>query len=375
MNGAINKPDVFVERHGTPNRGAFDWAEPQINEDGTRTYFRPDKREPGQDRLGPGLLIVASVLLVVLAVGMGVVSFHAQYAYIFAEKGDHTAAWIEALGLDIGAVIFAVLGLALARLGRPAIVPRALNLACVAGSVTMNVFSAHLDEWSSIVVWAMPAVLYALTSDQLISVMRRQMIGKDEGSPIKAARGLLLWTLRLIFGPVTTLKGFRSWVLTLPASPGGAHDHPEPAGVCGDHDSRVTNETITGRDQPPITVERVSADNRPIADHVSAISPRSPLTDQAPITDHAHVSPLKLVSAAHRDRRAATAPITDHVSADHPITDHANVTPINQLDEAIKLVSTDHGISGRVIGERLGVSEATGRRLKGRALKVIGERS
>jgi hypothetical protein len=374
----------FDERHGPGNRG-FDWESTgRADDTGREIKF---VRSDGKSKIGPAFLIVAGVLLAVLAVGMGVVSFHAQFAYVLAEKGDRTAAFLEALGLDIGAVIFALLGLALAMLGRPAVVPRMLNLACVAGSLTMNVFSAHLDSWTSIFVWAMPALLYALASDQLIAVLRRQMIGKDEGSPLKAARGLLLWTLRLIFGPVTTVKGFRAWVLTLPSSPGPGeiHDHPEPAGVGGDHYSRGISGAITGHDQadqPPITVERVSAitDHRerravtaPITDHRSPISPRSAdhraVTDQPPITDHAHVSALR------REHRAVTVPITDHVSAAQPITDHASVTPINQLDEVIGLVSADHAITGRVIGERLGVSEATGRRLKGRALKAIGERS
>ena len=68
---------------------------------------------------------------------------------------------LEALGLDTGAVIFALLGLAHARMGRPARIERALNIACALGSMTMNLLSADLGSPRSVAVYVLPAVLYA----------------------------------------------------------------------------------------------------------------------------------------------------------------------------------------------------------------------
>lgn len=246
MNGAIDKPGTFSKRHGTANGGAepFDWeATGRTDPSGREIKLL---RRDGKPRLGPAMLIGSGVLLLVLAVGMGYVSYKAQFTYIDAQKHDRTAATLEALGLDTAAVIFALVALALAMLGRAAITERGLNLACVAGSLVMNTLSADLGSPASIFVWSMPAMLYAAGSDRLIAAVRRQMLGKDEGSPLKAARGLLLWTLRLIFGPITTIKGFRAWVLTLPTGPA--------------HESKILPTEQSREQVPTVLAERVPAE-------------------------------------------------------------------------------------------------------------------
>ncbi|MFC4906609.1 hypothetical protein [Actinomadura gamaensis] len=176
------------------------------------------------DRAGGRLLAVASVLLLLLATAQGYVSYRAQYSFVHAQKHEHAASLLEALGLDAAAVIFALLALAQARLGRPAVAERALNLACVLGSLCMNALSADPGSAKSVAAWVMPAALYAAASDRLIAVVRqRALAGRDadQSSPLAAARGMALWLLRFGMAPGSTTRGFRAWVLDeAPVAPG-----------------------------------------------------------------------------------------------------------------------------------------------------------
>jgi hypothetical protein len=177
---------------------------------------------------GAGLLAAASGLLFLLAAAQGYVSFRAQYTFVDHAKHAHVPSVLEAIGLDTGAVIFALLALSLARRGRRGSVERVLNVACALGSMTMNLLAANLTSPRSITVWVLPSALYALASDRLIAVVRRWVLTSDpgaqiaqEGSAWRAFGGLALWILRLIFDAPGTLSGFRRWVLTVaPVAPG-----------------------------------------------------------------------------------------------------------------------------------------------------------
>lgn len=177
---------------------------------------------------GGGLLAIASCLLLLLAAAQGYVSFRAQYAFVDHAKRSHVPSILEALGLDTGAVIFALLALSLARRGRRGTVERILNVTCALGSLTMNLLAADLSSPRSVTVWVMPSALYALASDRLIAVVRRWVLSNDpgaqaadEGSAWRAFGGLLLWMLRLILDAPGTLAGFRHWVLAVaPVAPG-----------------------------------------------------------------------------------------------------------------------------------------------------------
>jgi hypothetical protein len=105
-----------------------------------------------------------------------------------------------------------------------------LNVAAVATSVTMNVLAAG-HGWRDLAVWAMPPVAYALASDTAIGVVRAWTIARqkalnvaladDEATPLAILGGLLLWLLRLGIAPVSTLAGFRAWVVEeCPVAPG-----------------------------------------------------------------------------------------------------------------------------------------------------------
>lgn len=182
---------------------------------------------PPHDK-GTWLLIVASCLLLLLAAAQGYVSFRAQYAFVDHAKRAHVPSMLEALGLDTGAVIFAMLALALASRGRRATAERVLNVACALGSLTMNLLAADLASPRSVTVWVLPSALYALTSDRLIAVVRRWVHTSqplvrtaEGGSAWRALSGLVLWVLRLIFDARGTVAGFRRWVLVVaPVAPG-----------------------------------------------------------------------------------------------------------------------------------------------------------
>jgi hypothetical protein len=107
---------------------------------------------------GGALLAAASCLLLLLAAAQGYVSFRAQYAFVDHAKRAHIPSVLEAVGLDTGAVIFALLALSLARRGRPGTVERVLNVACALGSLTMNLLAANLTSPRSITVWVLPSV-------------------------------------------------------------------------------------------------------------------------------------------------------------------------------------------------------------------------
>ncbi len=176
---------------------------------------RRHRHEPGAYRRDPAHR--GGVLLLLLAAAQGYVSFRAQYTFIDHAKRAHVPSMLEALGLDTGAVIFALLALSLARRGRRGTVERVLNVACALGSMVMNLLAADLTSPRSVTVWVMPSVLYALASDRLIAVVRRWVRSSAPGSPARpgefglagSRRRLVLW-LADGLASLRTALGFRS---------------------------------------------------------------------------------------------------------------------------------------------------------------------
>src|SRR5260370_6345440 len=80
----------------------------------------------------------AMTALAILAVAAAAVSWEAQYVLVRAVKHDTIVAALEAGIPDVGALIFAALGIALALHGKRAIRARSLNVACVGISLAMN---------------------------------------------------------------------------------------------------------------------------------------------------------------------------------------------------------------------------------------------
>ena len=196
---------------------------------------QPPRAVPGRDQSGLWLRN-AAVGLCVLAAAAAVVSFTAQYRMVYAARHLAVAAGLEAAIPDAAALVFACLGVALALHGRRAIRARTLNLASVSASVFMNAIAAA-PGWRNLAVWVMPPVAYALVSDTLIGVVRAWVIarhqnldsplGSDAATPLAALGGLILWLLRVGVAPISTLAGFRAWVLEkCPTAPGRRAPRP-----------------------------------------------------------------------------------------------------------------------------------------------------
>ena len=186
-----------------------------------------------KDRSGLWLRHAAAGLCV-LAAAAAAVSFTAQYRMVQATRHLPVVAALEAAIPDAAALVFACLGIALAVHGRRALRARALNLASVAASVFMNAIAAA-PGWRNLAIWAMPPVAYALASDTLIAVVRTRHqqltapLAGDAATPLAILGGLILWLLRLTLAPVSTLAGFRAWVLEqCPVAPGRRAARPAP---------------------------------------------------------------------------------------------------------------------------------------------------
>jgi hypothetical protein len=197
-----------------------------------------------------------------LAAAAAAVSFTAQFRMVNATRHLPVIAALEASIPDAAALVFACLGIALALHGRRALRARALNLASVAASVFMNAIAAA-PGWRDLAIWIMPPIAYALASDTLIGVIRTQAIARhrlaaafndDTATPLAALGGLILWLLRLILAPASTLAGFRTWVLEeCPVAPGRrAPSTPGPPAlpsrpVPSKYGAKVPSQTKTAR--------------------------------------------------------------------------------------------------------------------------------
>jgi hypothetical protein len=168
--------------------------------------------------------------LAVLAAAAAVVSFQAQYQMVAGYKHAPVIAAVQAGIPDAAALVFASLGIALALHGRRALRARALNVAAVATSVAMNALAAA-PGWRAVAVWVLPPVAYALASDTLIGVVRAwaiagqrqagERLAGEDATPLTVLGGLVLWLLRLVAAPGSTLAGFRAWVVQeCPLAPG-----------------------------------------------------------------------------------------------------------------------------------------------------------
>ena len=182
----------------------------------------------------------AAAGLCVLAAAAAAVSFTAQYRMVEATRHLPAVAALEAAIPDAAALVFACLGIALALHGRRALRARALNLASVAASVFMNAIAAA-PGWRNLTIWAMPPIAYALASDTLIAVVRTRHqqltapLAADAATPLAILGGLILWLLRLTLAPVSTLAGFRAWVLEqCPVAPGRRAARPAAAPSAAD---------------------------------------------------------------------------------------------------------------------------------------------
>ena len=132
-------------------------------------------------RPGARLIWAAAAGLAMLALATFYVSFRAQYAFMYAVKHQDLPALIEALIADVASV-------------------------------------------RSVAVYVMPPAVFAVCTDQVVSVVRRFGLGISEDSAwavlgrsvVAAARlaGIIvLYSLRLVLAPAKTAGGLRKMVL------------------------------------------------------------------------------------------------------------------------------------------------------------------
>ncbi len=246
-----------------------------VPDTGKPTGDRPRWSASGRDHSGLWLRNAATGLCL-LAAAAAVVSVTAQYRMVDATRRLAVVAGLEAAIPDTAALVFACLGIALALHGRRAIRARVLNVVSVGTSVFMNAIAAA-PGWRNLAIWAMPPIAYALASDTLIGVVRtrRQHLaaaGAGEAStPLAILGGLILWLLRLALAPVSTLAGFRAWVLAeCPVAPGRRATPPpapDPPGPDGETVPRKATKTarflslVAERNGPlaSISLDRIAA--------------------------------------------------------------------------------------------------------------------
>jgi hypothetical protein len=184
---------------------------------------------------GSRLIAVATVCLALLGAGLLAVSFAAQRQYVLAARHESWPSIIEALSLDIAMLIFALLGLGLAKKGLSGRTERTAVILCAVGSAFMNYLAADVASPRSVAAYVMPPLLLALAADRVIAVVRRWVLGQDvnEGSAWRTVGlglvfGLVvlvkipLYVLRIPLAPKETGKGLRQWVLNATPLPEAA---------------------------------------------------------------------------------------------------------------------------------------------------------
>jgi hypothetical protein len=157
---------------------------------------------------------------------------------VFHVRHQNIASVIEALLLDLLMIVFTLLALGLSRAGKSSRTERALILACAAASAYMNVSAADTASPRSVVAYAVAPVALAVVVDRVVAVIRRHVLGDDEGSAwtalghglaavLRLAGMVVLYSLRFTLATRETAKGLRQMVLDAAPLPGT----PEPAAI------------------------------------------------------------------------------------------------------------------------------------------------
>jgi hypothetical protein len=185
------------------------------------------RRLAGAERTpGSRLILSATLMLAALAAGLYVVSLQAQYRYVFTVKHESAVSVIEAVALDAGMTIFALLALGLAMAGQSARIERAAVVACALASAGMNYAAASVASPRSVVAFVMPPIFLALAVDRVVAVVRRHVMGDAERSAWSALGRLAaflgmaaLYVLRFVLAPPSTAEGLRRQVLIMTPLP------------------------------------------------------------------------------------------------------------------------------------------------------------
>ena len=187
-----------------------------------------DRKAKGKP--GRGLINTATVLLFLLIGALFIISWWAQYKYVFDVKHQSIPSMIEASTLDAGQLIFSLLAIGLARAGMSARWARTGVIVCAAMSALMNYFPSNSTSWGSVAAYVFPPLFLAYVVDTVVIVIRRHVLGETADSSWKAAAsaasrsfkfgGLFtLYCIRLVLAPAPTVRGMRAWVLNVTPLP------------------------------------------------------------------------------------------------------------------------------------------------------------
>jgi len=239
-------------------------------------------RRSGSGRTpGSRVIAFATWLLALLGTGLMYVSFDAQYRFILAQKGDRGASLIEAAMLDAGMVILSALGIGLARAGKPSRSVRFLIVICAGASAGMNLAAANSASWRSVAAYAAAPVFLAVITDQVIVVIREQILPQDAQSAwaplgrtviagLRLAVVVALYLLRVLLAPSETLRGLRRMVLDAAPVPGVTGARPvsgEPLPSAG-HDYGVQEQGSGRLSEDECAAEDGSQDQERSADQL-----------------------------------------------------------------------------------------------------------
>jgi hypothetical protein len=190
-------------------------------------------------RPGARLIWASTAGLAVLGLATFYVSFRAQFTFMYAVKHQDLPALIEALIADVAMVVCSLLALGMACAGQSAKVARLLVVIFAGLSAGMNYLAADVTSFRSVAVYVMPPVVFAVCTDQVVSVVRRHGLGIQEDSAwsvlgrvvlavARLAGAIVLYGLRFVLAPAETAKGLRRMVLAATPIPETAtRDHQE----------------------------------------------------------------------------------------------------------------------------------------------------
>jgi hypothetical protein len=261
--------------------------------------------ETGQRR-GARLIWASTLGLAVLAGATFYVSYRAQFAFMYAVKRQAVPALIEALIADVAMVVCALLALGMACAGKPAKVARLLVVVFAGLSAGMNYLAADTASFRSVAVYVMPPAVFAVCTDQVVSVVRRFGLGITEDSSwavpgrlvlagVTLAGVILLYSLRLILAPAETARGLRKMVL-------GAAPVPQPG-------PRSTAPEVLRESGPGVTA-------RPVLEAVPEIGERSqPASGKQP----GPATPERLAEFYAADLAAGRTPSKRQIKREWPV--------------------------------------------------------
>lgn len=218
---------------------------------------KKDRENEGERPRRPGgwrLIATAAWLLALLGGGLLYVSYSGQFMYFLNARHQQGPAAVASAMFDLGMIVFTLLALGLAIAMMPARTERAWIMLCAFGSAAMSYLAADVSSPRSVVAFVAPPVFLAVVVDRVVAVVRKVLVGIDEGSAwtvlgrwaARVFRLLVLvplYLLRFVLDRKGTWAGVRQMVLNatpLPdipeddraAVPGGPGNRSLPPATC-----------------------------------------------------------------------------------------------------------------------------------------------